>query len=772
MNAKRRGTGPRSAKLVIVRPARPEYLEERAAEELSQYVRMMVGASPVEVVDTEVADLLSGKTFFLIGSDRRNRFSRRLLKDGHLQVLRRMPDHRDAFVICGEEVSGAEVLLLAGLNPIGTLYSVYEYLETGCRVGFFQDGEHVPRSKRLPIVGLESVKRPRFDNRLHFAWNAHRAIKKYHSFWWTLEDWKREFDWMVKRRMNMVRLDMGYYSRFAGDAFEQAFPEIGPEPEETMYRRFAGWIVGWGWPPKYRRKLTQQLLQYGRKLGIRFIYSLSYGTVAFRFKDKHPEYKYLPGNQYGESRQISPYDANGYKVERKHLSKIIELFATDHLYMYTPYAEIDVGEGSMDRNLTMRIKAGKRIRKLIKDVDPQGVWVTDTWDMACSTRWNASVVRKYLDSFPTGGMYVYDTAAEIMPLYRKYGWWHGKKWAFGVIHCFAGKETLHGNPRQLIRRAREASSCRTCTGLFMIPESTHHNVMFWDLTTHLAWSPDVIQFDDYLREYVARRYGTELLEPMCEAWRKIARVVYGPVGRGLIGHVYLKHPWYQWPEDCPLFGEVKPGFLRQMESVKKELHLLGEALGILLKYRRRQRDNPVYVEDVIVVFRTFVEKYFHLEAGKAYLAFKDGAKKAFQKRRDRAINVPSLLADVLSACPSYSINRTISDACRVRGHNRHLPEMIRQACINVGYVNNDVYEQFHGQYIPRTQAYFDLLSDKLARGDRTITRKDLKAEFQAVDENYRKKGWKGKKSVSSDPVGRVTRHFKTLLVSFRSEPLS
>ncbi len=761
MNARAEAAESATREWFIVKPAKAEFLEERAATELAEYAGRILERAPAVVTDARVKRLVAGKTYFPIGSPERNELSRRLVDNGHLKPVRKVPRHPDAFVRVGEDVDGATVVLLAGRHPIGTLYAVYDYLERACGVGFFQDGEYIPQLRQLPVETVPVVEAPRFDNRLHFCWNAHRAIKKYHSFWWTLEEWQREFDWMVKRRMNMLRLDMGYYSRFAGDAFQQAFPEIGPEPGGVLYPRFAGWIVGWGWPPEYRRELTQKILEYGRRLGIRFIYTLSYGTVPFRFRDMHREYTYLLGNQYGESRQLSPYEPNAYDVERKHLAKIIELFGTDHLYMYTPYAEIDVGEGSMERNLRMRIRAGKGILGLIRDVDPDGVWVTDSWDMHAAKRWNAELVKKYLDSFPARDMYLYDTAAEAIPLYRKFGWWHGKKWAFGILHSFAGKDKLHGNPKQLIRRVKEVSVCPTCTGLFMVPESTHHNILFWDLATHLAWQPENVSLDEHLGRFCVGRYGRQYGPALRAAWAKVADAVYEPVGRGMSPHVYGRHPWYHWMEDAPPFGKVKASFARLMARLKKDQAFLGDAMGILLHYRKRQQGNVLYAEDVVVIFRAYAATRFAYETGSAYLAFAAGNRAAVGRHQRRALAILNAITQVLAVCPSYSINKTIAEACKVRGHNTALPEMIRQACVNVGYVNNDVYEQFPGQYIPKTRAYFDVLAKKLAKGDTTITRRDVKAEFERITKDYRDHGWAGP-TRKGDAVALVARHMKTL----------
>lgn len=696
-------------KYVIVKPASALFLEDRAASEFARYGKMLLGRDIKIVTDIEISEPVKGVTYILISSGELNMFSRQLEQQFHFAIDEKMPKHRESFVIFGKTSPDNNALLFAGKNPIGTLYAVYEYLEKFCGVGFFQDGERVPKLDSLPVENISMIEQPRFDNRMHLCWNAHRAIKKYHAFYWTLDEWKRELDWMAKRHMNMLRLDMVYYSRFPGDAFEQAFPEIGPEPNERLYPRMGGWTIEWDWPLPYRREMTKEIFRYGRSLGIRFIYSLSYANVPFRFRDMHPEYKYLPANAYGESREIDPSDPASFEVEKKYVKKIIEIFGTDHFYQYTPYAEIDVGDGSVDKNLEMRIKASKGILKLIEEVDPKGIWVTDSWDMVERKRWNPENVKKYLDSFPAEKMYLYDTAADIAEpkLYKVHNWWHGKKWAFGILHCFAGEEALHGDPADLTNRVKEAGTCPTCTGLFMNPEITHHNILFWDLATHLAWQPEKIDFQPFLKNYVERRYGHELLEPMLEAWEKIVKAVYWykerPTDYALMRMCSPHFPWYQWTGNqctniisCPVFPDREVHLNEQMDDFKRELPLLKNAFEMLLRYQKEQRNNPLYVEDVVVVFRSFSSKCFNRAAGTAYYAFKEGDLEKFKKYRKLAITVMKWVEDVLSVVPSHSINKTIQEACSVEGHNPLLPEMIRNNSINYDYVNNDVYEQFQG----------------------------------------------------------------------------
>jgi hypothetical protein len=462
-------------------------------------------------------------------------------------------------------------------------------------------------------------------------------------------------------------------------------------------------------------------------------------------------------------------------VEKKYLAKVIELFGTDHLYLYSPYCEIDVGGGSPEKNLQLRIEAAKGIIKLIQDVDPKSVWVADTWDMIDANRWNPQRIKTYLDAFPAERMYLYNTAAdaETPPLAKENGWWQGKKWAFGVVNAFAGEDALRGDLAELTRRVKEAATGPNCTGLFMVPEMTHYNVMFWDLATHLAWQPAEVDVDKFLRDYCLRRYGEELQQPMAEVWQKVAQAVlrYKPY-RGetfRIARMYRHYPWYHWTtkgmgnnESAPMFTETESILKEQTDDLRKEIPLLREAMDQFLALRDKQKPSAVYSEDAVVLFRTYAAKCFNWETSSAYYAFKAGDKAACGRHRERAMAILGQIRDVLALCPSYSINKTIAEAAAVPGSNKFIPQMIRQACINWEYVTNDVYEQFEGQYIPRMKAYFSVLQEKLTKRSANISYGEVAPRFGPIDANYEQNGWTPKETKTGDPLELIVETAKKL----------
>ena len=66
-------------------------------------------------------------------------------------------------------------------------------------------------------------------------------------------------------------------------------------------------------------------------------------------------------------------------------------------------------------------------------------------------------------------MYIYETGDDVQSIYPRYSWWFGKPWAYGVLNALAGGDTCTAT-RGLIAGVNDAATCKTCTGVFMIPE--------------------------------------------------------------------------------------------------------------------------------------------------------------------------------------------------------------------------------------------------------------------------------------------------------------
>ena len=216
----------------------PSWQQNYAATELAKYIQKITGKK-VKVVPGDVsADFLIGNKAEAAGVD-----------------VSKMPDSPDAFII--KSVSNR--VAIVGNTDMAAVYGAYHYLDACCNVGFFEDGESVPRMSELPMDGIDFVEAPKFRDRIQFAWDARCLLKKSNSTLWRANiEWKDYDEWMVKNKFNWMRYDLHCWRHGYG-LYAKAYP--GYERPDT------GFCPKW-WPPDYVFNNTKQSFAYAKQLGI------------------------------------------------------------------------------------------------------------------------------------------------------------------------------------------------------------------------------------------------------------------------------------------------------------------------------------------------------------------------------------------------------------------------------------------------------------------------------------------------------------------------
>ena len=126
---------------------------------------------------------------------------------------------RDAYRIVTTASVQQQVVTIIGSNLRSVYYGVYDLLERrgGCR--WFWDGDVVPKKGALDLSGLNVKEEAHFEYR-GLRYFAHRGLTRFQAEHWGLDDWKKEIDWMLKRRLNVFMLRIGQ-----DDPFQRTFPE-------------------------------------------------------------------------------------------------------------------------------------------------------------------------------------------------------------------------------------------------------------------------------------------------------------------------------------------------------------------------------------------------------------------------------------------------------------------------------------------------------------------------------------------------------------------
>ena len=189
---------------------------------------------------------------------------------------------------------------------------------------------------------------PAFEYRVIDFIGGHNGLPGSQPRYWQESEWKHAIDWMLKNRINVASLILANPNiPVLAGVFEEAFPELKTEQAEGLGGE-------WDYPIEYRKKMMQNVLEYGRSHGLRFLYRYEYAAIPQELLKLRPQMGGLmldAGNP--EHRQVI------LSVGKAAL----KLYGTDHLYS-VQYA----GEDPSLKELTSRgVAMGADV---IRELDP------------------------------------------------------------------------------------------------------------------------------------------------------------------------------------------------------------------------------------------------------------------------------------------------------------------------------------------------------------------------------------------------------------------
>lgn len=725
----------------IVCDSQAPWLTRHAAQELTRYVRRM-GRRDVRCLSHVGLAQLTPGDYFLLGGPTVNRVTAELERHGRSPVTYALPEDEEAFMVESAEDGQRRFVILAGRTEKGTLYAVYHYLEKFCGVGFFFDGDRVEPRGALPFAGLHEHEQPRLRRRYWIFGIGHWGLKKFHATFWDFADWQRALDFLARNRLNLCNFN--WFGPSYTSAWSRAFPEVPPVSREEKYTRYDLHPVQtgmWTWPYAYRDRLTRQVLDYGRKLGIRFVYETGYPGFPQRLVERllaeHPELKYNRSN-YGDL-VLFPNQPLVKQLYGRYGRTLLRLFGTDHLYHDGPPGEFSQGATLEERQLN-KLRAQADAWDYLHEIDPQAVQELDTWDLTVpDTVWDANLMRSVCERYRGPSFYVADIIAGISeappgygpgsdapaPPYQKYAGFYGADWMFQVTNAMASGDFLRGSVPNLIRRLhaalRDPQTGPGLCGLGQRNELTGSNLFLVSVVPKLAWNPEAVDFESYLTDYCRRRYGAASLATMKEAWRwaHAAMTTLGDGFNQCLAYRSIPHPYFT------LFDDYQAPFVPALKTSMDAATRLRSALRLALRERPHQADNRLYENDMVDLAREYLGLLTNVHLLLAYHAFKRGDRQEWEAHASGGEACLRWLEAILSTRPDFSLQNTLDAVLRVPGYHPETAKMIQQGCVWGDYNTNDVYEQLHGYYRPRLRRYLSLVRQKLARGERTITAQEF-----------------------------------------------
>lgn len=703
-----------------------EWLELHAAEELRGYLQAM---SDVEI--PLVRENPSHGTVVAVGRPETNSLVAKACQQGNVDLSRETLGE-DGFLIRTLRLNGCDTLLLSGCHGRSALYAVYALLETVLGVGFFRDGERVPRTSTIVLPDLSIIERPRFKDR-H---DGGGCMFHYTALPWTMREWKQELDWKVKRRANMTcpfHLETGI--------IDEVFSEWGV-PHEPMH-------------PPPQAHLHEAVYDYARKLGLRIACPIPDARLPDSFLDVFPDARVLASDWSGlpATRRLHPSDPLFHRFVVDYIRHYTDRYGTDHLYIANFLAEDRLLDGAEDRHQAW-IEYARAMSAALRDADPDAVWLVDTWcfDMDASApeqRWSAKQVHEYLDaiSVPT---IVCDLWAEEAEKYKRTNYFGGKRsWGFGVLHSFGGNSYLHGDVRNLIERAREldhAPHTELCSFFFSMPEIVDFNPFYLELAAQLAWNPSAVTLDSYVAEYCRRRYGEEAGRTVEPVYWILLDTVYGPDSGSV---VILLDPIYWFRPKSDLYvgaARFKDKVLALRKSRAAYIPKLRQALEMLLNQPELLATSAMARHDLVDIARQWVAERFFQQLWQAREAFARGDLTSFEPAAQSCLSLLDQQTRLLASWPDYRLARKIErsravfgdDACRAikHAHVWVLFDESQETPDLRDYYRMDLDGLVADYYKPRVKAYLDLLRRKIETGDAALDDSELEDAYSRIEREF------------------------------------
>ena len=432
-----------------------------------------------------------------------------------------------------EDNAPYQSVTITGSNMRSVWYGLYDLLERrgGCR--WFWDGDIVPKKESIDLSNLDIHEEAHFEYRA-IRYFAHRGLTRFQAEHWGPEDWKKEIDWILKRRLNVFMLRTGQ-----DNLFQLTFPDVCSYPDPSKP------LPGVGtehndrtlfWSLQFKGKLRKDLQKYAFARGL--MVPEDFGTMTHWYsrtpedflEKKKPEF--IPLANKGPS----------YHVPNSQVWNIRDDKWVDEYWKMTKVAVEEYGEGAANQHLLHTIGLGERMcykdRKQNFDMKilaldkflerahrdyPDSKVLIAGWDFYST--WHPKEVKALLPRLDPKRDIIWDYEGDVAPL----GFWNNfTKWGlvgkfpytFSIFLAYENALDTRANYPIIEERQKVAQNDPFCKGYILWPESRHTDTLALRYFTANAWSAKPIPHGDVLDELCASRYG-EHAAIMKAAWKVV-----------------------------------------------------------------------------------------------------------------------------------------------------------------------------------------------------------------------------------------------------------
>ena len=632
---------------------------------------------------------------------------------------------KDAYTIVSEG-NGA---LVTGSNLRSVFYGVYDLLERRGGCHWFWDGDVVPKKGSIDLSGLDVREEAQFEWR-GIRYFAHRGLTRFQAEHWGPDDWKKEIDWCLKRRLNVFMLRIGQ-----DDLFQRTFPGVVSYPDAS--KDLPGHGKGYDnrtlfWSLEYRGRLRRDLQRYAFDRGLEV--PEDFGTMTHWYSRTPEEFleKVDP--------PFLPQATAGYKERNGLVWDIRDDKWADMYWKLTQTAveaygkpgpgllhTIGLGERlcytNRADNLKLKLLALDKFLKRAHRDYPERKVLLAGWDFYFT--WYPEEVQALVKTLDPKRDIIWDYEGDATRDYRpemegqqnnftKWGVMGKFPYTYSIFLAFESAIDIRANYPLIEERQKLVQSDPFCAGYILWPEASHTDTLCLRYFTANAWAKSGVPAAEVLDEFCASRYGEDA-ERWKGVWRLVVPMSYladwgANYGRNVSFHPDAEHERYN---DAQHWADRRvPAQLAAVPSVMREL--------ASLDWRKTQFTE----RDAIDLARTAGDRMVTAardDMMRAYHAWrKSGAPASEVLRKARAYaEMGALMADILALHTDYSLAESFDRMNAVEPVvNPNFPKVLVENA-TCGYCASHQYEAAEYWFKPSIRDFAGMIADKVRSEDRS-----------------------------------------------------
>ncbi len=730
--------------LTIVAPLNSPEAYRIATETFQSMYSKVTGETLRIITDREAADAASD--LIVIGSDAVNHFTADCYLTKRINSFG-IRYNTDEYALKSAEEGDRTLLFIAGGRGRSTIYAVYRYFElfAGCR--YFWDGDIIPERKVLPISGIDIKESPRFKYR-GIRYFAHRSLHRFQAEHWTFEDWKREIEWLLKKRLNLFMLRIGQ-----DDLFQKAFPYIVPYPpaEGKLPEAAEGYDDrSLFWSLEHRGELRRKILKYAFDRDLMHPEDCGtmthwYSRTPLSFLEKvRPKLLAQTTAGYNQSTGLV-WDIrddknleNYFKLTEAH----IQHYGRPEIFHTIGLAERKYSDDK-DANLRLKLYVYRRIQAYLKHKYPNAPLLIASWDLWMY--YTPDEVKELVSELDPDQSIILDYTSDTTREnnFTKWGIVGKFPWIFGIFGGYEPNSEFRGLYDLTGERLKIAKSDNMCCGMVYWPELSHGDTFMTEYFTQNAWESKVLSLDFLVEKFCRDRYRS-FADEMHELWKIFMPIVSMRTWRAepsspqiafdIFPLIILRAPF-----------DVNPG--KHAAPIRLAEENLENAVRILrmLVDISAVNNKDIYDEllrrDIYDIARTVLGRYVDygiMKAEEIYSRIMTGkqdsaAKKMLISTLDKTLRLNQLLADLLGGHFDFSLYDSLERLKAEALVNPTFETTLKNNAENT-YCRSYIYENAEYLYVPEMRILFDAVKSSLETG--SINREEIKSRCALNRKKY------------------------------------